>query len=93
MMEHVDYPHDPGRLYNCPACEAECLCDPCASCRQRLSDCCTQCVFCALLAEQVSVCSHAWQAGMMVVADEDLDEVSKARPVVCANCDTVYGGW
>jgi hypothetical protein len=25
---HVDYPHEPGRLYDCPACEARCHCDP-----------------------------------------------------------------
>jgi len=25
---HVDYPHQPGRLYDCPACEAACHCTP-----------------------------------------------------------------
>ena len=25
---HVDYPHEPGRLYDCPACEARCHCTP-----------------------------------------------------------------
>lgn len=25
---HVDYPHEPGRLYDCPACEAACHCTP-----------------------------------------------------------------
>jgi hypothetical protein len=24
--KHVDYPHQPGTLYDCPACEAECFC-------------------------------------------------------------------
>lgn len=24
--QHVDYPHFPGRLYDCPACEAKCHC-------------------------------------------------------------------
>lgn len=24
---HVNYPHEPGRLYDCPACEARCHCD------------------------------------------------------------------
>lgn len=24
--EHVAYPHHPGRLYDCPACEAKCHC-------------------------------------------------------------------
>lgn len=26
MSEHVNYPHEPGRLYDCPACEAQCHC-------------------------------------------------------------------
>lgn len=26
MSEHVNYPHYPGYLYDCPACEAECHC-------------------------------------------------------------------
>lgn len=26
-MDHVDYPHEGGDLYDCPACEAECYCD------------------------------------------------------------------
>lgn len=24
---HVNYPHYPGYLYDCPACEVECFCD------------------------------------------------------------------
>lgn len=24
---HVNHPHRPGYLYDCPACEAECFCD------------------------------------------------------------------
>lgn len=28
MVEHVNYPHEPGRLYDCPACEARCHCGP-----------------------------------------------------------------
>ena len=35
-LTHVDYPHEPGRLYDCPACEAECHCvaeeEPCVYC-------------------------------------------------------------
>jgi hypothetical protein len=23
---HADYPHEPGRLYDCPACESRCNC-------------------------------------------------------------------
>jgi hypothetical protein len=26
--EHVNYPHEPGRLYDCPACESRCHCTP-----------------------------------------------------------------
>jgi hypothetical protein len=26
-FEHVDYPHHPGYLYGCPACEARCHCE------------------------------------------------------------------
>lgn len=25
-MGHVNYPHHPGYLYDCPACEAKCHC-------------------------------------------------------------------
>lgn len=25
---HVNYPHEPGYLYDCQACEAECHCEP-----------------------------------------------------------------
>lgn len=25
-IEHVDYPHEPGRLFDCPACDARCYC-------------------------------------------------------------------
>ena len=27
-MTHADYPHEPGRLHGCPACEAACHCTP-----------------------------------------------------------------
>lgn len=27
-MDHVDYPHMPGTLWDCLACETECHCDP-----------------------------------------------------------------
>jgi hypothetical protein len=41
-VEHVDYPHTPGTLYDCPACEARCFCTDGF-----------RCVHCALEAEQV----------------------------------------
>ena len=28
MTEHVNYPHTPGYLYDCPACEESCHCSP-----------------------------------------------------------------
>ena len=37
---HVDYPHPPGTLYDCPACEAACFCTDGF-----------QCVHCAIAAE------------------------------------------
>ena len=27
-IAHADYPHEPGRLHGCPACEARCHCTP-----------------------------------------------------------------
>jgi hypothetical protein len=36
---HIDYPHEPGRLYDCPACVAECHCvaeeEPCVHCAEQ----------------------------------------------------------
>jgi hypothetical protein len=26
MTVHANYPHEPGRLYDCPACESTCHC-------------------------------------------------------------------
>jgi hypothetical protein len=42
-LVHADYPHEPGRLYDCEACESQCHCtgDPGH----------TQCVFCGIQAE------------------------------------------
>jgi hypothetical protein len=28
VVAHADYPHEPGRLYDCPACESSCHCTP-----------------------------------------------------------------
>ena len=36
--QHMDYPHEPGRLHDCPACEQQCHCTPDT----------TPCVHCAL---------------------------------------------
>ena len=42
-IPHADYPHEPGRLHDCPRCESECFCTG------RQGD--TECVFCASLSE------------------------------------------
>lgn len=47
-MAHVDYPHEPGLLYNCSACESECFCD------ENLF-----CVFCADLEVEESILLEA----------------------------------
>lgn len=44
-VAHAAYPHDPGTLYDCDACESACYCDDLGS----------QCVHCAIVEE----CSHA----------------------------------
>lgn len=44
MPQHADYPHEPGRLYDCPRCEHECHCSHLPGE--------TECVFCALLRER-----------------------------------------
>src|SRR5688500_18710265 len=38
-LAHADYPHEPGRLYDCAACEARCHCKPGE----------TLCIFCGTL--------------------------------------------
>lgn len=45
-IPHADYPHEPGRLPDCPRCEAECFCDHIKAQYERGY---TQCVFCASL--------------------------------------------
>lgn len=42
---HADYPHVPGQLYDCEACEAHCFCAGAPGG--------TRCVFCALLADEM----------------------------------------
>lgn len=42
VVKHADYPHEPGRLYDCEACEAECFCRPGE----------TSCVHCALAEDE-----------------------------------------
>jgi hypothetical protein len=45
VTKHVDYPHEPGRLYDCLACEAECFCNPGVGWSPDLNV--TPCVYCA----------------------------------------------
>jgi hypothetical protein len=40
VPSHVNYPHTPGFLYDCPACESQCYCD---------LDVDVSCVYCAIL--------------------------------------------
>ncbi len=38
---HASYPHWPGMLYDCPACEAECFCEEgfvCIACATMLDE-------------------------------------------------------
>jgi len=42
-VAHADYPHEPGSLYDCQACEQRCHCRP----NQ------TQCVHCAIAEESM----------------------------------------
>lgn len=44
-LDHVAYPHEYGRLYDCPGCEAECLCDNVGILLGEV----TECIFCASL--------------------------------------------
>lgn len=43
-IPHADYPHEPGRLYDCEACESRCHCTGYPGH--------VKCVFCALLQER-----------------------------------------
>lgn len=38
----------------------------------------------------MSECRHSWVAGMMYVADEDLETVAAMRSVTCEYCDAEY---
>lgn len=40
--------------------------------------------------EETEECRHSWVAGMIYVADEDLDTVAANRPVKCEYCDATY---
>lgn len=49
MLKHADYPHTPGVLYDCQACESTCFCgpegdEPCVHCalNQESEDLATQ---------------------------------------------------
>lgn len=47
LMGHADYPHAPGYLYDCVACERECHCDGIGE----------MCVHCAITEELL----RAWE--------------------------------
>lgn len=44
----------------------------------------------AVTPEDDAPCRHSWVAGMMHVADEDLDTVAAMRDVTCERCEAVY---
>lgn len=48
-VDHADYPHEPGTLYDCEACESRCHCD---HLKAQYDPGYTQCVFCAMLQER-----------------------------------------
>jgi hypothetical protein len=45
LLSHVNYPHEYGRLYDCPACKTECWCDNVGI----ITGESTECIFCASL--------------------------------------------
>lgn len=47
---HADYPHEPGMLYDCPACESECFCEALGYPMERYPGS-GMCVHCAVLSE------------------------------------------
>lgn len=38
-----------------------------------------------------TLCRHSWNAGMMLVANEDLVTIARVRPVECERCDATVG--
>lgn len=40
--------------------------------------------------QDYSRCLHQWEAGMMIVDDEDAESVAATRPVNCGKCDRSY---
>lgn len=69
-MKHVDYPHWPGHLYDCLACESECYCQTGSA----------QCVYCNNLDEQEEWARMSEQdetdPGETIVLDEELKDDS-----------------
>lgn len=60
--QHTDYPHEPGFLYDCIACEAECYCDD-------LDGRGMECIHCAILEEE-----SAGVADMIFGSDREDDQ-------------------
>lgn len=63
---HVQYPHEPGRLFDCPGCESECFCGDRTTvkpvcCHRASGDplgCHTECIYCltqVLIASEVMI--------------------------------------
>lgn len=52
---HADYPHNPGTLYDCPACESRCHChDLAQALALDLGEADWLCVSCAIAAEAIA---------------------------------------
>jgi|SoimicMinimDraft_10_1059738.scaffolds.fasta_scaffold00002_21 hypothetical protein len=69
-MSHINYPHEPGYLYDCQACESKCNC---AAGR-------AQCVYCNNADEQeeweMSNQGDETDSGETIVLDEELKDDS-----------------
>src|SRR5262249_38710914 len=71
-VEHADYPHEPGQLYQCLACESRCYCFS--------GD--WQCVYCATLAEHCD-----WDAATANQLAEPVEPEEPEEPTAaCPDC-------
>jgi hypothetical protein len=50
IVKHADYPHEPGRLYDCPLCEQMCFCGLETDGEVRKGE--TECIYCANVSNQ-----------------------------------------
>jgi hypothetical protein len=55
-MQHADYPHEPGMLYDCEVCASTCFCDPMMG----------ECIHCALVQESEAMAAEYDRAAWYV---------------------------